>query len=172
MLIQNILLQIIETHGGDEEDGDMNDLPLWLDVNEDPNSYYFLENLWHHPNQLSEEMVQCMRDIFLFLADSSKPSSSEGVVSPQGHISCSSLASFSDSSILASLVRSPSVDLHNVSEIFARDGMFDPYSIPGKVDWTRSIGTYSMAVEVSWMSVGKKQLEYAAGAFKRFRFTT
>lgn len=160
---------IIEPHGGDGEDGEMDDLPLWLDVNEDPSNDYFVENLWHHPNQLSEEMVQCMRDIFLFLADSSKLSSSEGVASPRGHLSYSSLASFSDSSILASLVRSPSVDLHNVSEIFARDGMFDPYSIPGKVDWTRSIGTYSMAAEVSWMSVGKKQLEYAAGAFKRFR---
>ena len=171
-LILNFLLQIIEPHGGDGEDGEMDDLPLWLDVNEDPSNDYFVENLWHHPNQLSEEMVQCMRDIFLFLADSSKLSSSEGVASPRGHLSYSSLASFSDSSILASLVRSPSVDLHNVSEIFARDGMFDPYSIPGKVDWTRSIGTYSMAAEVSWMSVGKKQLEYAAGAFKRFRFTT
>ncbi|XP_034700062.1 uncharacterized protein LOC117925221 isoform X3 [Vitis riparia] len=160
---------IIEPYDGDGEDEEMDDLPLWLDVNEDPSNDYFVENLWHHPNQLSEEMVQCMRDIFLFLADSSKLSSSEGVASPRGHLSYSSLASFSDSSILASLVRSPSVDLHNVSEIFARDGMFDPYSIPGKVDWTRSIGTYSMAAEVSWMSVGKKQLEYAAGAFKRFR---
>lgn len=163
-------MQITETQGGDEEDGDMNHLSRWMDVNEDPNSYYLVENLWHHPNQLSEEMVQCMRDIFLFLAYSSKPSSSEGGASPQGHLSYSSLASFSDS--LASLVGSPSVDLHNVSEIFARDGMFDPYSIPGKMDWRRSIGTYSMAVEVSWMSVGKKQLEYAAGAFKRYRFTT
>ncbi|KAL6321805.1 hypothetical protein AAG906_035502 [Vitis piasezkii] len=27
---------IIEPHGEDEEDGEMDDLPLWLDVNEDP----------------------------------------------------------------------------------------------------------------------------------------
>ena len=38
----------------------MDDLPLWLDVNEDPSNDYFMENLWHHPNQLSEEMVQYM----------------------------------------------------------------------------------------------------------------
>ena len=122
----------------------MDDLPLWLDVNEDPSNDYFVENLWHHPNQLSEEMVH-MRDIFLFLTDSSKLFSSEGVASPRGHLSYSSLAYFSYSSTLASLVRSPSVDLHNVSEIFTRDGMFDPWSIPGKVDWT-STGTLKLAL--------------------------
>uniref|UniRef100_F6HAV6 Protein kinase domain-containing protein n=1 Tax=Vitis vinifera TaxID=29760 RepID=F6HAV6_VITVI len=62
----------------------MDDLPLWLDVNEDPSNDYFVENLWHHPNQLSEEMVH-MRDIFLFLTDSSKLFSSEGVASPREH---------------------------------------------------------------------------------------
>ena len=60
----------------------MDDLPLWLDVNEDPSNDYFVENLWHHPNHLSEEMVQYMIDVFLFLADSSKLFSSEGVASP------------------------------------------------------------------------------------------
>ncbi|WKA06804.1 hypothetical protein VitviT2T_024685 [Vitis vinifera] len=75
---------IIEPHGEDEEDGEMDDLPLWLDVNEDPSNDYFVENLWHHPNQLSEEMVH-MRDIFLFLTDSSKLFSSEGVASPREH---------------------------------------------------------------------------------------
>ena len=60
----------------------MDDLPLWLDVNEDPSNDYFVENLWHHTNHLSEEMVQYMIDVFLFLADSSKLFSSEGVASP------------------------------------------------------------------------------------------
>ncbi|KAJ0031043.1 hypothetical protein Pint_13614 [Pistacia integerrima] len=56
-----------------------------------------------------------------------------------------------------------------IPDIFARDRSFDPYGFPRKVDWTRNIGNYSMAVEVSWLSVGKKELEYAATALKRFR---
>ncbi|PPD77212.1 hypothetical protein GOBAR_DD25847 [Gossypium barbadense] len=48
-------------------------------------------------------------------------------------------------------------------------GAYDPYGVSDKVDWTFSIGTYSKAIEVSWLSVGKKELEYAAMALKRFR---
>lgn len=132
------------------------------------------DNLWHHPCRLSEEMVRCMTDIFLFLADSSKLTSSECIASPsspQGHLSYSSMASFSESPIMNSVARSPSVDMENGSDIFARDSSFDPYGVPGKVDWTKNIGNYGMAVEVSWLSVGKKELEYAATALKRFRLT-
>jgi hypothetical protein len=32
------------------------------------------------------------------------------------------------------------------------------------------IGNYGLATEVSWMSVGKKQLEYASGALRKFRY--
>ncbi|RWW55105.1 hypothetical protein BHE74_00038277 [Ensete ventricosum] len=45
---------------------------------------------------------------------------------------------------------------------------FDPYGINGKVNW-RNIGSYSLAAEVSWLSVGKAQLEYAAEALKGYR---
>ncbi|KAH9652976.1 hypothetical protein KPL70_027261 [Citrus sinensis] len=133
---------------------------------------YFMENLWHHPCHLSEEMVLCMRDIFLFLGDSSKSSSFEHMASsssPQGHLSYSSLASFSDSPIMNPLARSPSVDINHDSEVFARDCVFDPYGVLHKGDLKRSIGIYGMAIEVSCLSVGKKELEYAAMALKRFR---
>ncbi|XVE70798.1 hypothetical protein DITRI_Ditri10aG0099500 [Diplodiscus trichospermus] len=121
---------------------------------------YIVENLWHHPNKLSEEMVLRMRDIFIFLADSSKLSSSENLVSTASpHCPLANfLAPVSDSPIATSLVRNPS-----------GAGAYDPYGVSGKVDWTCSIGTYSTAVEVSWLSVGKKELEYAAMALKRFR---
>ncbi|KAG4197654.1 hypothetical protein ERO13_A05G037200v2 [Gossypium hirsutum] len=121
---------------------------------------YIVENLWHHPNQLSEEMVLRMRDIFLFLADSSKLYSSDHLVSPASpHFPLANfLASFSDSPIVTSLVKSPSVG-----------GASDPYGVSGQVDWKCNIGTYSTAVEVSCLSVGKKELEYATMALKRFR---
>ncbi|XVE97805.1 hypothetical protein REPUB_Repub03eG0050500 [Reevesia pubescens] len=121
---------------------------------------YNVENLWRHPNQLSEEMVLRMRDIFIFLADSSEFSSSECLVSPASlHCPLANfLAPFSDSPMATSLVRSPSGGVAD-----------DPFGVSGKADWTSSIGTYSTAVEVSWLSVGKKELEYAAMALKRFR---
>ncbi|KAG8495486.1 hypothetical protein CXB51_013146 [Gossypium anomalum] len=121
---------------------------------------YIVENLWHHPNQLSEEMVLRMRDIFLFLADSSKLYSSDHLVSPASpHCPLANfLASFSDSPIVTSLVKSPSVD-----------GASDPYGVSAQVDWKCNFGTYSTAVEVSCLSAGKKELEYATMALKRFR---
>jgi hypothetical protein len=45
----------------------------------------------------------------------------------------------------------------------------DPYKVNGK-ETRRDIGNYSSAAEVSWMSVGKEQLEYASEALKKFRF--
>ncbi|GMI89381.1 hypothetical protein like AT3G13000 [Hibiscus trionum] len=120
---------------------------------------YMVENLWHHPNQLSEEMVLRMRDIFIFLADSSKLSSSSSGSPASPHCPLANfLASSSDSPVVTSLVSSP-----------PGGGAFDPYGVSDKVDWRCNIGTYSKAVEVSWLSVGKKELEYAAMALKRFR---
>ncbi|XP_010917333.1 uncharacterized protein [Elaeis guineensis] len=128
-----------------------------------------------NPNQLSEEMVRCMRNIFLCLSESSNiplyasseclPSSS----SPVGHLSRSSLTSFSDSSLMPSVLRSPSAELQRNDDVMDQANMFDPYRVNGKVNW-RNIGSYGMAAEVSWMSVGKRQLEYAAEALKKFRF--
>ncbi|KAJ4844289.1 hypothetical protein Tsubulata_022336 [Turnera subulata] len=127
----------------------------------------------NQPNQISEQMVLCMKDIFLCLADPSKLSSSQCMASPSsplGHLSYASLASFSDSPVTNSVIKSPSADMEHDSEVSsARYCKFDPYGVPGKVDWTVGIGTYSMAGEVSWLSVGRKELEYASEALKNFR---
>ncbi|KDP33990.1 hypothetical protein JCGZ_07561 [Jatropha curcas] len=158
---------------GEKVQGKVEDKPPKSDVNGNLNRVHLVDRLWHHPNRLSEEMVLCMRDIFIFLADSSKLTSSEGMASPyspQGHLSYSSLASFSDSPIMNSFMKSPSIDVENGSDDTARYCKLDPYSVPGKVDWIQGVGAYSTAVEVSWLSVGKKELEYASGALKRFRF--
>ncbi|XP_058108798.1 uncharacterized protein LOC131251832 isoform X2 [Magnolia sinica] len=152
------------------------DIPLLRpDGLEETTKDFLVKDLSHHPNQLSEEMVRCMRDIFLCLADSSslssKFSSSEHMpspLSPQGHLSCSSMLSFSDSSIVPSSVRSPTVELQCSCEVMVAENAFVPYKIHEKVNWI-NIGRYSSAAEVSWMSVGKNQLEYAAAALKRFR---
>ncbi|KAF2285095.1 hypothetical protein GH714_037857 [Hevea brasiliensis] len=157
---------------GDNVEGKVDDKPLWEDINEELKRVHFVEKLWHHPNRLSEEMVSCMRDIFVFLADSSKLSSSECMASPsspQGHLSYFSLASFSDSPVMNSFMKNPSVDMEHGSEVSEKYCKIDPYNVPGKVDWIEGIGAYSTAVEVSWLSVGKKELEYASGALKRFR---
>lgn len=128
-----------------------------------------------NPNQLSEEMVRCMRNIFLCLSESSNiPSfaSSECLPfpsSPVGHLSRSSLTSFSDSSLMPSVLRSPSSELQHNDDVMDQTNMFDPYRVNGKVNW-RNIGSYGLAAEVSWMSVGKRQLEYAAEALKKFRW--
>ncbi|KAG6606977.1 hypothetical protein SDJN03_00319, partial [Cucurbita argyrosperma subsp. sororia] len=129
--------------------------------------------LWHHPNILSEEMVRCMKNIFISLADSPVPSKSStseshSPASPQGHLSSSSWWSSSERSIISSRVQSPQIDLPSSSEVLATQNTSDPYSVRGKLSWS-DIGNYSQAAEVSWMSVGKKQLEYAAGELRKFR---
>ncbi|KAL5786486.1 hypothetical protein ACOSQ2_008878 [Xanthoceras sorbifolium] len=165
------LSHITRPGSGENAERKMDDMPA-LPVIEEQHNDSFAEHLWQYPNCLSEEMVKCMRDIFLFLADSSNLSSSECMASPsspQDHLSYSSLGSFSDSPIINSLARFPSVDMDRGSESFVSNSTFDPYRVPGKVDWARSIGAYGVAVEVSCLSVGKKELEYAAMALKRFR---
>uniref|UniRef100_A0A0E0N9Z7 Ternary complex factor MIP1 leucine-zipper domain-containing protein n=1 Tax=Oryza rufipogon TaxID=4529 RepID=A0A0E0N9Z7_ORYRU len=129
-------------------------------------------NLWNNPNQLSEEMVRCMRNIFLRLSESSKMSpkeSSDCSSSSAERLSGSTLASFSDSSIIPSMLRSPSVDSNRNDEMTTEASNFDPYKVNGK-ESRRDIGNYHSAAEVSWMSVGKEQLEYASEALKKFRF--
>lgn len=129
-------------------------------------------NLWNNPNQLSEEMVRCMRNIFLRLSESSKISpkaSSDCSSSSAERLSGSTLASLSDSSIMPSMLRSPSVDSNHNDEMMNEARNFDPYKVNGK-ETRRDIGNYRSAADVSWMSVGKDQLEYASEALKKFRF--
>jgi len=134
----------------------------------------FMKDLWQNPNQLSQEMVRCMEDIFIHLADpvmvSSKLSPAARIHSPRsplGHIT-TSLSSFSESSSFFSFARSPPVDFQVMEEVLGTESTFDPYSTRGKLRWA-DIGKYSSAMEVSWMSVGKEQLEYAAEALRKFR---
>lgn len=130
--------------------------------------------LWDNPNQLAEEMVRCMKNIFMSLADSAMPSKSSALeghcstLSPRGHLSNSSWWSSSERSTISSWVHSPQIDIQSNSGILASENAFDPYRVRGKLSWA-DIGNYGLATEVSWMSVGKKQLEYASGALRRFR---
>lgn len=133
-----------------------------------------MKDLWQNPNQLSQEMVRCMENIFIHLADpvmvSSKLSPAARTYSPRsplGHIA-TSLSSFSEVSSFFSFARSPPVDFRVKEEVLGTEGTFDPYSTRGKLRWA-DIGKYSSAMEVSWMSVGKEQLEYAAEALRKFR---
>ncbi|KAF5739199.1 hypothetical protein HS088_TW12G00400 [Tripterygium wilfordii] len=133
-----------------------------------------LKGLWDHPNLLSEEMVRCMKNIFVSLADSAIPSKSSAsgthcsTMSPRGHLSSSSWWSSSERSMISSWVQSPRVDIERNSEVLASENTFDPYRVRGKLSWA-DIGNYGLATEVSCMSVGKEQLEYASGALRRFR---
>ncbi|PAN04049.1 hypothetical protein PAHAL_1G037800 [Panicum hallii] len=108
-------------------------------------------NLWNNPNELSEEMVRCMRNIFLRLSESSK-------ISPKVSSDCSS-----------SSAERLSDDSNHNDETMKEVRNFDPYKVNGK-ETRRDIGNYRSAAEVSWMSVGKDQLEYASEALKKFRF--
>ncbi|XP_042504971.1 uncharacterized protein LOC122081770 [Macadamia integrifolia] len=78
------------------------------------------------------------------------------------------LLSSSERSMVSSWAQSPKVDLQCNAEVLATENACDPYTVRSKLCWA-DIGTYGSAVEVSWMSVGKKQMEYAAGALRRFR---
>ncbi|XP_012443739.1 uncharacterized protein LOC105768392 isoform X1 [Gossypium raimondii] len=132
------------------------------------------KGLWDHPNRLSEEMVRCMRNIFISLADSAVPSKSSAskshssTLSPRGHLSNSSWWTSSERSTIPSWVQSPQVDIQSNSEVLASENSFDPYRVRGKLSWAE-IGNYGLSTEVSWMSVGKQQLEYASGALRKFR---
>lgn len=124
------------------------------------------------PNKLSEEMVRCMVNIYSNLADSGdeqrQPHS--GLLSPSSHfgnLTSSSLSSLSESSLL-SFARSPLVDLRKQEDVMGCDASPDPYKARGKLPWA-DIGPYSNFLEVPWLSVGKKELEYAAHALCTYR---
>ncbi|KAG0449904.1 hypothetical protein HPP92_027042 [Vanilla planifolia] len=134
-----------------------------------------VESLWKHPNHLSEEMLLCMRNIFLCLSGSSVLSartslsdSLSSASSPVGSLSHSSLTSFSDSFRLPSLMRGSSEELIDSSEATCQEKLYDPYGVNKRVNW-KDIGKYGFTTNISWMTVGKMQLEYAAKALKKFR---
>uniref|UniRef100_A0ACD5ZBJ0 Uncharacterized protein n=1 Tax=Avena sativa TaxID=4498 RepID=A0ACD5ZBJ0_AVESA len=134
-----------------------------------------------NPNHLSEDIVRCMRNIFISLSDSCReaasrsrtsnnPSSAENnqqrsVPSPSG---ISAFWSLSEPSSISSWVQSPQVDLNHNSNLLATETVFDPYKAREKLSWA-DIGGYGAASEVSWMSAGKKQLDYAAESLRKFR---
>ncbi|KAL5699787.1 hypothetical protein ACHQM5_030643 [Ranunculus cassubicifolius] len=135
-----------------------------------------IKDLSDYPNQLSEEMVHCMRNIFTTLANSSNMSSKpysldmhSPPLSPRGHHCSPSLLSSSDWSSVSSIGQSQHFDSKSVHSVLATEIASDPYKVRGKLSWA-DIGNYRSADEISWMSVGKKQLEYAAGALRRYRF--
>lgn len=51
------------------------------------------------------------------------------------------------------------MDLNQNNSLLASETVFDPYKAREKLSWA-DIGTYGAASEVSWMSAGKKQLDY------------
>ncbi|KAL9228433.1 hypothetical protein vseg_004016 [Gypsophila vaccaria] len=134
--------------------------------------------LWNHPNLLSEEMVRCMRSIYISLAEHPPPSSSTKketpqfttaeTRSPQSQHSNTSPWSLSEHLMVPMWAKSPQIELPLDSEVLGEDNAFDPYKVSGKLSWL-DIGKYEFATEVFWMSVGKRQLEYAAGSLRRFR---
>lgn len=127
------------------------------------------------PNELSEQMVQCMVDIYHHLADpgstptmkgSSPKNSVPSPTSPLENLTNVSASSISESSTL--VARSPLVDLRTKEEVLGNDATPDPFKVKGKVPWA-DIGAYSHVFEVPWLSVGKGQLEYAAQALRDFK---
>jgi hypothetical protein len=113
------------------------------------------------PNELSEEMVGCMISIYRHLADSNDTSkdsspldSIQSPTSPFAATKSLSVSSPSESSLL-SITRSPLVDLRSKEVL-------------GKIPWA-DIGPYAHVLEVSWLSVGKDQLEFAADALRSFK---
>ncbi|XP_072952641.1 uncharacterized protein [Typha angustifolia] len=134
-----------------------------------------IKGLCNHPNRLSEEIVWCMKNIFISLADSSVASrKSSSLESPQfspvpsGRYSISSYWSLSEQLKTPLCVQSPKVSRCS-DELLVSETAFDPYGTREKLSWS-DIGNYNLATEVSWMSVGKEQLEYAAGALRKFRW--
>ena len=129
------------------------------------------KGLWNHPNRLSEEMVRCMRSIFISLAESA-PSPNYTPMdipsSPHAHHSNAPSWSLSEHLMVPMWAKSPQIDLPRDSEVLGTENTFDPYKVSGKLSWME-IGRYGLATEVSWMSVGKRQLEYAAGSLRKFR---
>nr|XP_018678707.1 PREDICTED: uncharacterized protein LOC103976876 isoform X3 [Musa acuminata subsp. malaccensis] len=103
--------EILRSRNASDEGTDMG-ASVQLSVEVELKNNFPIEDISNNPNKVSEEMVRCMRNIFLCLSGSSdippEMSSSEGFQSsPVEHLSSSSFMSFSDSSTMTSLFQSP-----------------------------------------------------------------
>ena len=151
----------------DKEDGYESQESVGLE-----NDYDLVSSL-KSPNELSEDMVRCMISIYRHLADSNNITKDSSTVneiqsptSPFAATKSLAATSPSDSSLL-SITRSPLVDLRS-KEVLGNDATPDPYKSKGKIPWA-DIGPYAHVLEVSWLSVGKDQLEFAAEALRNFK---
>ncbi|XP_024393324.1 uncharacterized protein [Physcomitrium patens] len=134
---------------------------------------YDLASTSYSPNELSEQMVRCMISIYRHLADSNNSkqeslssSKTQTSTSPLTATTNSSASLVTESSIL-SVNRSPLVDLRSKGVLGNEDSP-DPFKSRGKIPWA-DIGPYAHVLEVSWLSVGKDQLEFAAQALGSFK---
>lgn len=114
-----------------------------------------------------------MISIYRHLADSNNTtkvsSSLDNTQSPSSPFTATanlSSSSLSESSLL-SITRSPLVDLRS-KEVLGNDASPDPFKSRGKIPWA-NIGAYAHVLEVSWLTVGKDQLEFAAHALRSFK---
>lgn len=125
-------------------------------------------------NELSKEMIRCMRNIFVSLGETSAGSkSSQQIVafSPtrKNASSSSTWWSPSEHSRISKWVQSPRIDIKKNSDVLATESkVFDPYRVQGKLSWA-DIGSYRSATEVASMSVEEKRLGYASDELWRFR---
>ncbi|THU57621.1 hypothetical protein C4D60_Mb03t05460 [Musa balbisiana] len=164
--------EILRSRNASDEGTEMG-ASVQLSVEVELKNNFPIEVISNNPNKISEGMVRCMRNIFLCLSGSSdilpEMSSSEGFQSSLvEHLSSSSFMSFSDSSTMTSLFQSPE-GIYQTDEVDKQMSSFDPYGVSYKMNWG-NVGSYILAAEVSWMSVGKAQLQYAAESLKRYRF--
>ncbi|CAN8293032.1 unnamed protein product [Cochlearia groenlandica] len=121
-------------------------------------------------NELSKEMIRCMRNIFVSLGETSAGSkSSQETI---GSLPCKNPSTWwspSEHSRISKWVQSPRIDIQKNSDVLATDSnVFDPYRVQGKLSWA-DIGSYRSATEVASMSVEEKQLGYASEELWRFR---
>ncbi|WZZ11055.1 hypothetical protein YC2023_096976 [Brassica napus] len=125
-------------------------------------------------NELSKEMIRCMRNIFVSLGETSAGSKSSQEIVPfsptrKNASSSSTWWSPSEHSRISKWVQSPRIDIKKNSDVLATESnVFDPYRVQGKLSWA-DIGSYRSATEVTSMSVEEKRLGYASDELWRFR---
>ncbi|EOA36851.1 hypothetical protein CARUB_v10008799mg [Capsella rubella] len=125
-------------------------------------------------NELSKEMIRCMRNIFVSLGETSAGSKSSqdttSFSSRENPPSSSSTSWWSPSehSRISMWAQSPRIDIQKNSDVLAESNVFDPFRVQGKLSWA-DIGSYRSATEVASMSVEEKRLGYASDELWRFR---
>jgi hypothetical protein len=117
------------------------------------------------PNQLAEELVQCMAAIYCKLANPPLPKFSS--LSPSS--SSSSTTTHESSHEFSNLHDSWSPGSQTENTFSEMDGciMPDPYSV--KDVGGEDVGPYCSMVEVPWICVDKDRLTYATQALQNFR---